>query len=213
MADQLAAFDFDGTLSPTKITNLLGEAAGVGDRMASVTELALSGQINYTESLQQRVSLLSGLPLSEVEATFDGIELRDGVPELLEELDESDVVTVIITNGFRTGVQRALDAEAVTVDHLIANRLGTANGHLDGEVHGPLVKNTKDKALRAVARNHRVGLDACVAVGDGANDVPMLAVAGQGVGFNATEPVRQVADARASDIPELREVLANWQYL
>jgi len=206
MSYGLVAFDFDGTLSDSEMTVLLGERAGVADRMVDITERAMNDEIGYAESLRERVALLADLPDSEADRAFGEVELRPGAGEVLRALDRSPVRTAILTGGFDRGVDRALSVEDAAVDRLVANRLSVADGRLTGEVEGPLIEGTKDDALRDLCDEWGTDLDATVAVGDGANDLPMLEVAGLAVGYEPKPAVEPACDVVVTSMEELREL-------
>lgn len=204
---KLVAFDFDGTLADAEMTVLLGAQRGVDDEMAAITERAMNDEIDYAESLRERVGLLDGLAADAVESAFEGIELRPGTVGVIRALNDAGVVTAILTGGFGRGVESALARNDLPVDTIVANQLVFADGELTGEVEGPLVEGEKDDALRAVAANAGVALDETVAVGDGANDRPMLRAAGLAVGYEPKPAVEPHCDAVVESMEELREVL------
>ncbi len=204
----LVAFDFDGTLSDDEMVVLLGERAGCADAIAAITERAMRGELEYAESLRERVGLLGGLSAADVGAAFDGVWMRPGAAELLADLREAGATTAVLTGGFEDGVAAALERAGTDVDRVVANRLGRrADGALDGRVDGPLVEGTKDGALRELAASVGVPLADTVAVGDGANDVPMLEVAGTAVGFRPKPAVRPHCDVAVESMAALRRVL------
>ena len=187
----LVAFDFDGTLSDDEMIDLLGEQAGRASEVEAITERAMAGELTYGESLRKRASLLSGLEAAAAERVYAAVELRHGTGDLLRALEAADVPTVILTGGFEPGVEGALERAGASVDRVVANALPVADGRLTGEVEGPLVDGTKGDALRDVAAEFDVPLGETVAVGDGANDLPMLEIAGTAVGVQpkpAVEP-------------------------
>ena len=188
----LIAFDFDGTLSDSEMTVLLGERAGVADEMARITQRAMNDEIGYAESLRERAGLLDGLRPVDARGAFDEVRLRPGMGELLERL-AADHHVAILTGGFERGVAAALDAADTDVDTIVANRLPTDDdGRLTGTVEGPLVAGTKDDALADLAGE--VGADETVAVGDGANDLPMLDHAARAVGYDPKPAVAPACD-------------------
>ncbi|WP_336342662.1 phosphoserine phosphatase SerB [Halalkalicoccus ordinarius] len=216
----LVAFDFDGTLSDSEMTVLLGERLGVADEMAEITERAMNDEIGYAESLRERASLLEGLGEEEAEAAYGEVRLRPGTAELIEALNEAGVHTAVLTGGFKRGVERALEREDVAVDSIIANRLpleeseaqgasessGRRPRALTGAVEGPLIEGTKDDALADLADAQGIVMAETVAVGDGANDLPMLQVAGLAVGFLPKPAVEPHCDDVVEDMAELRKL-------
>ena len=202
----LVAFDFDGTLSPSEMTVLLGERRDVADEMAAITDRAMNDEIDYATSLRERAALLDGLSVEEAEAAFDAVTLRPGAGELLAELNDAGVETAILTGGFERGVETALANANVTVDHVVAHRLPRSAGALTGDVEGPLVEGTKDEALAALVE--RVGTNpTTVAVGDGANDRPMLEAADAAIGFDPKPAVVDACDETVTSVSDLRNVL------
>ncbi len=200
----LVVFDFDGTLTEDEMTVLLGERMDVADEMARITERAMNGEIEYAESLRTRIAMLEGLDGEEVAAAFDDVELRPGMAEILEELQAAGVTTAILTAGFTRGVRHVLDRAEVDVDVLVANTLEVEDRALTGEVTGPLVEGTKDIALRALAEEQQVSLADVIAVGDGANDLPMLQAAGVAIGYDPKSVVGDACDHSVGSVDELR---------
>ncbi|MFB6152241.1 MAG: phosphoserine phosphatase SerB [Haloarculaceae archaeon] len=208
----IVAFDFDGTLSDSEMTVLLGEQNGTADDMVEITERAMNDEIDYPESLRRRCALLEGLPDGDAGAAFDRVRLRPGAADVIAALREAGVYVAVLTGGFERGVAAALDREDVEVDAVVANRLPVEDGSdgepaLTGEVEGPLIEGTKDDALEVLAA--AVGEDRAdtVAVGDGANDLPMLEAAGLAVGFDPKPAVEPACDVVVESMAELRDVL------
>ncbi|MFB6121751.1 MAG: phosphoserine phosphatase SerB [Halobacteriaceae archaeon] len=202
----IVAFDFDGTLSDSEMTVLLGEQYGVADQMADITERAMKDEIDYATSLRERAALLEDLPDARAQAAFEQVYLRQGAAAVIERLNDAGVFTAVLTGGFHRGVEAALARENVSVDTVIANSLPVEDDHLTGEVEGPLIEGTKDEALETLAMDEGVGLDATVAVGDGANDLPMLKVAGLSVGFEPKPAVRPHCDVVVATMDRLARV-------
>jgi phosphoserine phosphatase len=203
---RLIAFDFDGTLSDSEMTVLLGEQEGVADRMAHITERAMNDEISYAESLRERASLLEGLSAETAEDAYGRVRLRPGAGDLLRRLNDAGHHTAILTGGFERGVERALARENAAVDTVVANRLPVEGGRLTGAVEGPLIEGTKDRALEELAAELDVPMSRTVAVGDGANDLPMLEVAGLSVGFLPKDAVRPACDAVVASMHRLGKV-------
>ncbi|WP_336001131.1 phosphoserine phosphatase SerB [Halorientalis halophila] len=203
----LVAFDFDGTLSDSEMTVLLGEQCGVADQMEAITAQAMNDEIGYAESLRGRCELLEGLSQEKAEAAFDQVVLREDAALVIEALNEAGVHTAILTGGFERGVERALEKADVTVDSIVANRLPMDGGELTGEVEGPLIEGTKDDALEDLAGTVGVEMADTVAIGDGANDLPMLEVAGLSVGFDPKPAVEPACDTIVLSMAELHGLL------
>ena len=206
---RLVAFDFDGTLSDSEMTVLLGERTGVADRMAEITERAMNDELSYAESLRERASLLEGLSESEADAAFDEVRLRPGAADVIERLRAAGHHVAILTGGFERGVERVLERAGVAVDTIVANQLPIEDGRLTGAVEGPLIVGTKDDAFESLAADLNAPLARSIAVGDGANDLPMLEVAGLSVGYRPKDAVRPACDAVVRTMPALGELLAS----
>jgi len=209
----LIAFDFDGTLSDSEMTVLLGEEAGVAGEIDRITERAMNDELSYAESLHARAELLDGLPEQRVAAAFDRVELRPGSVDVIEALAAAGHHVAVLTGGFDRGVETALAAAGTSVDTIVANRLPTRNGKLTGAAEGPLIEGTKDDALAELAGELGVGMAETVAIGDGANDLPMLEVAGLAVGFRPKPAVEPHCDVVVSSMARLREVLQDEEVL
>ncbi|MFC7075071.1 phosphoserine phosphatase SerB [Haloarcula halophila] len=203
----LVAFDFDGTLSDSEMTVLLGNQNGTAADMEAITERAMNDEIGYAESLRQRCALLEDLPDEQARAAFDQVELRPGAADVIAALRAAGVHVVILTGGFERGVQAALDREGVEVDAIVANRLPVADGKLTGAVEGPLIEGTKDDAMEVATAILGEDRSATVAVGDGANDLPMLEVAGLAIGFEPKPAVEPACDEVVSTMAQLQELL------
>jgi phosphoserine phosphatase len=209
----LIAFDFDGTLSDSEMTVLLARHAGVADEVAEITERAMNDELSYAESLYQRAALLDGLDEDAVATAFDEVTLRPGAGELIERLQADGHHVAVLTGGFERGVERALAKEGVEADTIVANRLPMAGGKLTGDAEGPLIEGTKDDALTDLADDLGVPMAETVAIGDGANDLPMLEVAGLAVGFVPKDAVRPVCDAVVASMFRLGKVLESYGVL
>jgi phosphoserine phosphatase len=205
---KLIAFDFDGTLSDSEMTVLLGRREGVADEMAAITERAMNDEISYAESLRERAALLEGLEEELAEEAYGEVTLCPGAADVVRRLDDYGHHVAILTGGFERGVERALASAGVTdaVDTIVSNRLPVRGGRLTGGVEGSLVEGTKDEALESLAADFDVPMGQTVAVGDGANDLPMLEVAGLAVGFLPKPAVRPHCDVVVETMVELATV-------
>ncbi|WP_434531344.1 phosphoserine phosphatase SerB [Haloarcula sp. NS06] len=203
----LVAFDFDGTLSDSEMTVLLGSQNGTAEDMADITERAMNNEIEYAESLRQRCALLEDLPDEQAQTAFDEVALRPGAAEVIEALRNAGVYVAILTGGFERGVEAALETEGVEVDAIVANRLPVEDGTLTGEVRGPLISGTKDDAMEVVTAVTGEDRDTTVAVGDGANDLPMLEVANLAIGFDPKPAVAPSCDTSVETMDELYDLL------
>ncbi|MWV63551.1 phosphoserine phosphatase SerB [Halorubrum sp. JWXQ-INN 858] len=210
---RLIAFDFDGTLSDSEMTVLLAERAGVADEVAAITERAMNDELSYAESLYRRAELLGGLDEEAVNEAYDDVTLRPGAGRLIERLQAAGHHVAVLTGGFERGVERALAKEGVEADTIVANRLPMSGGALTGDAEGPLIEGTKDDALEGLAADLDVPMELTVAVGDGANDLPMLEVAGLSIGFMPKPAVRSSCDAVVASMFRLGKVLEGYRVL
>lgn len=204
----LVAFDFDGTLSDAEMMVLLGEQYGVEEEIAEITERAMNDELGYAESLYERARLLEGLPEARAQAAYERIYLRPGAAELIEALGAAGHTTAVLTGGFTPGVEAALEREGVAVDTIVANELPVAEGHLTGDAEGPLIEGTKDEALRDLCAAEGIDVDDTIAIGDGANDLPMLRAAGLAIGFEPKPAVLPHCDVVVATMERLQRVLA-----
>ena len=201
----LVVMDADSTLLQDEVIDLLADESGHADEVARITESAMSGEIDFAESLRRRVSLLEGLDATVLDDVRARLRLAPGARTLLRTLRRLGYVPAVVSGGF-VEVLEPLLAD-LDVQYLAANRLEIVNGKLTGRVVGEIVDRAgKARALRRFAEDVGVPLEQTVAVGDGANDIDMLSVAGLGIAFNAKAMVRQHADAVLS-VPYLDAVL------
>lgn len=209
----IVAFDFDGTLSGDEMTTFLAEKCGVVEEMDAITERAMNGEIEYARSLRERCALLEGLEDKEALDAFAQVHLRPGTDDVIGALNDAGVRTAILTGGFERGVGAALEDAGVTVDRIVANRLPVENSRLTGEVEGPLIEGTKDDALANLADETGVAMRETIAIGDGANDLPMLEAAGLAIGFDPKPAVEPACDVVVESMAELRTVLETEEVL
>ncbi|RSD13709.1 phosphoserine phosphatase SerB [Amycolatopsis eburnea] len=204
-AKRLVVFDVDSTLIQGEVIEMLGAHAGVEPEIREITEAAMRGELNFSESLERRVALLEGLPATAIDEVAASIELTPGARTTIRTLKRMGFKTGVVSGGF-TQVIGGLVAE-LGLDFAAANELEIVDGKLTGKVVGDVVDRAgKAKVLRRVAGEYDIPLEQCVAVGDGANDIDMLSAAGMGVAFNAKPALREVADTALSH-PYLDAVL------
>jgi phosphoserine phosphatase len=189
---RLFAFDMDSTLIQGEVIDELAKMAGVADQVVKITESAMRGEMEFRESFRRRVALLKGLPEVRVHELVGKIPLAEGAERLIGTLKTLGYKTAILSGGF-TFFARHLE-QRFGIDYVYANELEVADGVVTGEVSGQIVDGArKATLLEEIAREERISLEQVVAVGDGANDLLMLNLAGMGIAFRAKPLVRQSA--------------------
>jgi phosphoserine phosphatase len=197
--------DADSTLLQDEVIDLLGAASGRADEVATITQATLNGEIDFAEALRQRVALLEGLPASVLDDVRASLRLTPGARTLLRTLQRLGYVPAVVSGGFLEVLGPLL--EELDVTHVAANRLEIEGGVLTGRVLGEIVDRAgKARALERFAAEVGVPLEQTVAVGDGANDIDMISLAGLGIAFNAKAVVQAHADTALS-VPYLDAVL------
>jgi phosphoserine phosphatase len=201
----LVVMDADSTLLQDEVIDLLGEASGRAAEIAPITIAAMNGEIDFAEALRRRVSLLAGLPVSVLDDVRATLRLAPGARTLLRTLQRLGYVPAVVSGGFIEILGPLL--EELDVTYVAANRLEIKDGALTGEIIGEIIDRAgKAHALERFAAEVGVPLEQTVAVGDGANDIDMLSLAGLGIAFNAKPVVQEHADAALS-VPYLDAVL------
>ena len=196
---RLVVFDMDSTLIEAEVIDELAIEAGVGDQVAAITEQAMQGKIDFTESFERRVALLKGLDASVLEKVAQRLPLTEGVEELVSSLKALGFKTAILSGGF-TYFGEYLK-QRLGFDYVHANELEIEDGKVTGRVTGRVVDGQrKAELLREIAANEGVRLEQTIAVGDGANDLPMLSIAGLGIAFRAKPLVRESAKQAISTL-------------
>lgn len=192
---RLICFDMDSTLIETEVIDELAKKAGVGRKVQEITEKAMRGELDFRESFKQRVSLLKGLDESYLDEIAQNLPITEGVERLMYVLKQYGYKIAIISGGF-TYFGNVLK-KRFGIDYLFANRLEIANGKLTGRYLGEIIDGEKKaQLLKHLAEIENVDIAQTIAVGDGANDLPMLSAAGLGIAFRAKPKVK--ADARQS---------------
>jgi phosphoserine phosphatase len=196
---RLIAFDMDSTLIQTEIIDELATEAGVGEEVADITNRAMLGELDFQTSLRERVSLLKGLDAAVLDKVAQRIPLAQGADRLITSLKRLGYTTAVISGGFTyfgSYLQQRLG-----VDYVFANELEIDQGKLTGQLKGDIVDGPrKAELLQRLAATKGLSLDQVVAVGDGANDLPMLNMAGLGIAFHAKPLVRQGAKQSISNV-------------
>ncbi|MEX1043873.1 MAG: phosphoserine phosphatase SerB, partial [Acidimicrobiia bacterium] len=183
----------DSTLIQNEMIDLLAEEAGVADEVAELTRQAMEGSIDFEVALRARVRLLAGLELDAIERVADRIALTPGARTFVATLKRLGMTVGVVSGGFTIFTDKL--KERLDLDHAEANELEIVDGVLTGELVGRIVDRVrKAEILRELAEKHGVPVEQSVAIGDGANDLDLLAAAGLGIAFNAKPVVRDAAD-------------------
>jgi phosphoserine phosphatase len=196
---RLIAFDMDSTLIQTEVIDDLAVMAGVGREVAAVTEAAMRGELDFAQSLEQRVHLLKGLEVRALDWVAASLPLTQGAQRLVTNLKALGYKIAILSGGF-TYFGRILQ-DKLGIDHLFANELEIESGRLTGKIKGGIIDGErKAKLLSELAERENISLEQTIAVGDGANDLPMLNLAGLGIAFHAKPVVREGAKQAISNV-------------
>jgi len=204
-AKKLILMDVDSTLIAQEVIELLGAKAGVQTQVKEITDRAMAGEIDFEASLRERVALLKGLPESVIEEVRQEISLTPGAKTLVSTLQKLGHTVAVVSGGFINVIEPLLASLNIALYR--ANTLEIVDGLLTGQVQGPVIdRAAKATALKDFAKQEGVELEQTVAIGDGANDLDMIALAGLGIAFNAKPAVRAAADSALS-APYLDSVL------
>lgn len=196
---RLVVFDMDSTLIEAEVIDELAKAAGVGEQVAEITERAMQGELDFTESFKARVGLLKGLDESVLEDIAANLPVTEGAERLVSTLKRLGYKTAILSGGFNY-FGRYLQ-KMLGIDYVYANDLEIVGGKVTGNVTGAVVDGArKAELLREIAEREGITLDQSIAVGDGANDLPMLSIAGLGVAFRAKPLVKKSAKQSISTL-------------
>ena len=196
---RLICFDMDSTLIQTEVIDELADKAGVGEKVRAITESAMQGEIDFTESFRQRVKLLKGSDERVLKEIAENLPITEGLGRLMKVLQRVGFKTAILSGGF-TYFGHYLQ-EKYGFDYMYANELEIVDGKLTGNYLGDVVDGKrKAELLRLIAQVEKIDIRQTVAVGDGANDLPMLGIAGLGIAFHAKPKVKQTAEQSLSSV-------------
>lgn len=204
-AKKLVVMDVDSTLIQQEVIELLGAKAGKREEIAAITEAAMRGELDFAESLRARVALLAGLPDSVLTQVQSEITLTPGARTLVRTLHKLGHHVALVSGGFETVIAPLMTELGIA--HMRANNLEIIDGKISGKLTGPVIdRGGKAEALREFASLHGIELEQTIAIGDGANDLDMITLAGMGIAFNAKPAVKAAADSSVS-APYLDSVL------
>jgi phosphoserine phosphatase len=204
-AKKLVVMDVDSTLIQQEVIELLGVKAGKGAEIAAITESAMRGELDFADSLRARVALLKGLPESVLTDVQSEISLTPGARTLVRTLQKLGHHLALVSGGFEPVIAPLMTE--LGIKHMRANNLEIVDGKLTGALSGPIIDRAgKAAALREFAALHSIALEQTIAIGDGANDLDMITLAGMGIAFNAKPAVKAAADSSVS-APYLDSVL------
>jgi len=201
---KLIAFDLDNVLIDGEVIDEMAKLTGVEEEISKITSQAMEGEIDFGTAMKERVSLLKGASVEDVNKVMLEIPLMEGAKESVKELKKRGYKIATITGSFDCIAQRMKDE--LDLDYVYFNTLQEEDGVLTGEVSGPLVEGTKREILQDIMKMEKLSPEETAAVGDGANDVSMLEEAGLGIAFNAKPVLKEIADV-VIDKKDLRELL------
>jgi phosphoserine phosphatase len=202
---RLVQLDVDSTFIQQEAIELLAGQAGVLDQVSAITESAMRGELDFEQSLRTRVSLLKGLPETAITAVQNEIKLTDGALDLVNTLHAKGHSVALVSGGFINIIKPMI--ESLSIKHYKANTLEIVGGVLTGELVGAIIdRAAKGAALLEFAKACGVEIENTVAIGDGANDLDMMALAGLSIAFNAKPIVVQATDFAINE-PSLRSVV------
>lgn len=206
---KLVVFDLDNVIIDGECIDEIGKLVNVEDQIAAITEQAMQGELDFETSIKQRVKLLEGASIKDIEALAEKMPLMAGAEETIKSLKENGFDVVIISGSF--DVIANTIKEKLNVDNIFTNSLVQENGFLTGEVLGPLVTGSKLDVLSKFLDEAGYNLEECIAVGDGANDISMIESAEYGIAFNAKPALKQTADiiVETRNLTDVLDIILN----
>ena len=201
---KLVVFDLDNVIIDGKAIDEIGKLANVEEDIAAITEKAMQGEIDFETSIKDRVQLLEGTSIEEIENVADELPLMAGAEDTISQLKNRDIDVAIISGSFDVVAEKV--KEKLGIETIYTNSFTVEDGKLTGEVTGPLVSGSKLDVLKDHVEGAGISLEDVVAVGDGANDISMIESAGCGIAFNAKDSVKEIADI-VVDEKDLTKVL------
>ena len=200
---RLFLFDVDSTLINEEVIDLIAKHAGVAEQVKKITELAMSGEIDFDTALTSRVALLTGLPTTVLDSVRNEISLTNGANEVIAQLQDNGDQIAVVSGGFLEVITPLM--QSLAISYFKANSLEIASGKLTGKVQGAVV-NRGAKAAYLKQLQNQLQPSQTIAIGDGANDIEMVEAADIGIAFCAKNALKEIADI-AIDIRDLREIL------
>lgn len=203
---KLVVFDLDNVIIDGEAIDEISKLKGVDKEITEITEKAMQGELDFETAIKERVSLLKGTSVEDIQKVVEKIPLMEGAEETIKELKNKGYKIATITGSFEIISNHIKDK--LGLDFAFSNSLMEEDGLLTGEVEGPLVKGSKADVLKELSEKENISLENCVAVGDGANDISMLKSVKLGIAFNAKPAVKEIADV-VIDKKDLRELLTH----
>ena len=200
---KLVVFDLDNVIIDGEAIDEIGKLANVEEDIAEITEKAMQGEIDFETSINQRVKLLEGISIDEIQKVADELPLMNGVAETIARLKEENLDVAIISGSFDVVAEKVKNK--LGIEKVYTNSFTVEDGKLTGEVTGPLVSGSKLDILKDYVEDAGITLDEVVAVGDGANDISMIESAGYGIAFNAKDSVKEIADIVVDELSRDRK--------
>ena len=206
---KLVVFDLDNVIIDGEAIDEIGKLANVEEDIAAITEKAMQGEIDFETSIKDRVQLLEGTSIEDIEKVADELPLMAGASEAIKSLQDNDVDVAIISGSFDVVAENVKGK--LGIEKVCTNSFTVEDGKLTGEVTGPLVSGSKLDVLNGLVEEAGITLDEVVAVGDGANDISMIESAGYGIAFNAKDSVKEIADVviDEKDLTKVSEKILN----